>query len=244
MLCSTAEHVLAALRGLGVDNVLIELDGPEVPIMDGSAAPFVAAIEQAGIVTLAAPRRYIEVLKPVRVAKGDAYGELRPYDRGFRVEVEIDFDNPLIGRQTIATDIEPEAFRRDLARARTFGFMRDVSALVERGQGARRFVRKHCGDEREPRAQSRRPAFCRMNSCATRRSMRSAIWLWRARRCSAATVRCAAATAQPCRAGRPDVRRQRLAAGRGPTETPRRSIRGHADVATGLVAPAYGPDVS
>jgi UDP-3-O-[3-hydroxymyristoyl] N-acetylglucosamine deacetylase len=72
-LCSTAEHVLAALSGLGVDNAIIEIDGPEVPIMDGSAAPFVAAIEQAGIVTLPAPRRCIEVLKTVRVAKDDAY---------------------------------------------------------------------------------------------------------------------------------------------------------------------------
>ena len=80
-LCSTAEHVLAALSGLGVDNAIIEIDGPEVPIMDGSAAPFVAAIDQAGLVTLPAPRRYIKVLKPVRVAQGDAYGELRPHSR-------------------------------------------------------------------------------------------------------------------------------------------------------------------
>src|SRR5262249_31706875 len=84
-LCSTAERVMAALSGLGVDNAIIEIDGPEVPIMDGSAAPFVAAIEQAGIVTLAAPRRYIRVLKPVRVARGECVGELRPYSRGFRV---------------------------------------------------------------------------------------------------------------------------------------------------------------
>src|SRR5262249_3927521 len=84
-LCSTAEHVLAALSGLGIDNACIELDGPEVPIMDGSAAPFVAAIEQAGIVTLAAPRRHIQILKPVRVAVDDSCGELRPYPGGFRL---------------------------------------------------------------------------------------------------------------------------------------------------------------
>ena len=77
-LCSTAEHVLAALSGIGVDNAVIEIDGPEVPIMDGSAAPFVEAIDRAGLVTLPAPRRYIRILKPVRVAKGDSYGELRP----------------------------------------------------------------------------------------------------------------------------------------------------------------------
>src|SRR6202521_1285213 len=97
-LCSTAEHVLAALSGLRVDNAMIEIDGPEVPIMDGSAAAFVAAIEQAGIVTLSSPRRYIQILKPVRVARGDCFGELRPYPRGFRLEIEIAFDNALIRR--------------------------------------------------------------------------------------------------------------------------------------------------
>jgi UDP-3-O-[3-hydroxymyristoyl] N-acetylglucosamine deacetylase len=132
-LCSTAEHVLAALSGLGVDNALVEIDGPEVPIMDGSAAPFVAAIEQAGIVTLAAPRRYIRVLKPVRVAKGECAGELRPYSRGFRVEIEIAFDNPLVGRQELAFDVTPESFRREVARARTFGFLSDVNKLLSAG---------------------------------------------------------------------------------------------------------------
>lgn len=132
-LCSTAEHVLAALSGLGVDNALIEIDGPEVPILDGSAAPFVAAIEQAGIVTLPAPRRYIRILKPIRVAKDGCFGELRPYSRGFRLEVEIAFDNPLVGRQTIAFDVTPESFRKEVARARTFGFMQDVSKLWKAG---------------------------------------------------------------------------------------------------------------
>src|SRR5271154_2773793 len=91
---STTEHVLAALRGLGVDNAVVEVDGPEVPIMDGRAAAFVAAIDQTGIVTLAAQRRYLQVLKPIRVVKGDSYGELRPYLRGLRVETEIPFDHP------------------------------------------------------------------------------------------------------------------------------------------------------
>ena len=132
-LCSTAEHVLAALSGLGVDNAMIEIDGPEVPIMDGSAAPFVAAIEQAGIVSLPAPRRYIRVLKPVRVTRGDCMGELRPYPRGFRLEIDIAFDNPLVGRQAIAFDVTPKSFRREVARARTFGFMQDVSKLWSAG---------------------------------------------------------------------------------------------------------------
>src|SRR5664279_4757281 len=111
-LVSTAEHVLAALRGMGVDNATIEIDGPEVPIMDGSAAPFVAAIDQAGIVTQSASRRFIQVLKPVQVAIGDSFGELRPHAAGFRAEVEIDFANPVLGRQSYMLDLTPERFRR------------------------------------------------------------------------------------------------------------------------------------
>src|SRR5712691_1751502 len=130
---STIEHIMAALCGLGVDNAIVELDGPEAPIMDGSAAPFVDAIDRVGIVTLAAPRRYTKVLKPVRVANDAALGELKPYEHGFRVEVEIDFDHPLIGRQALAVDVEPAAFRREIARARTFGFMRDVGKLWNAG---------------------------------------------------------------------------------------------------------------
>jgi UDP-3-O-[3-hydroxymyristoyl] N-acetylglucosamine deacetylase len=126
---STTEHVLSALHGLGVDDAVVEVDGPEVPIMDGSAEPFVAAIDQAGIVSLPASRRYIQVLKPVRVVKGESYGELRPHSRGLRVETEIEFDHPLIGKQTFASDVDPDLFRRELARARTFGFMRDVAKL-------------------------------------------------------------------------------------------------------------------
>lgn len=134
VLCSTAEHILAALRGLGVDNAIVEVDGPEVPIMDGSAAPFVAAIEQAGIAPLNQARRYIKVLKPVRVAKGESFGELRPYESGFRLDIEIDFPSVLIGRQRIALDLTADSFRRDLSRARTFGFMKDVSALWSAGK--------------------------------------------------------------------------------------------------------------
>ena len=132
-LVSTAEHVLAALRGLGVDNAVVEIDGPEVPIMDGSAAAFVRAIDQVGLESLDEPRRFIRVLKPVSVAVGDAVAEFRPYSRGFRIEAEIEFDHPLIGRQTIAYDGRPESFRRDFARARTFGFMRDVAKLWSAG---------------------------------------------------------------------------------------------------------------
>src|SRR6266700_4609731 len=132
-LCSTAEHVLAALSGLGIDNAMIEIDGPEVPIMDGSAAPFVEAIDRVGVVTLPVPRRFIQILKPIRVVKGEAYGELRPNMQGFRIELDINFDHPLIGRQGVAYDVNADTFRRELARARTFGFMRDVAKLWSAG---------------------------------------------------------------------------------------------------------------
>jgi len=132
-LVSTAEHVLAALRGMGVDNATIEIDGPEVPIMDGSASAFVAAIDQAGILTQSGSRRFLQVMKPVRVAMGDSFGELRPYAVGFRAEIEIDFANPVIGRQSYSFDLNPERFRREICRARTFGCMSDVARLWSAG---------------------------------------------------------------------------------------------------------------
>jgi UDP-3-O-[3-hydroxymyristoyl] N-acetylglucosamine deacetylase len=132
-LISTAEHVLAALAGLGVDNAVVEIDGPEAPIMDGSAAPFVAAIDLAGLETLKQPRRFIKVVKHVRVAMGDAFGEILPNPRGFRIEAEVNFNHALIGRQFLAFDVKPDAFRREIARARTFGFMRDVTTLWNSG---------------------------------------------------------------------------------------------------------------
>ena len=132
-LISTTEHVLAALRGMGVDNATIEVDGPEAPIMDGSAAPFVAAIERAGVIQLRAAKRFIEVLKPVCVALGESFGELRPYARGFRAEIEISFSNKSIGQQAYAFDLTPELFRRDICRARTFGCMSDVAKLWSAG---------------------------------------------------------------------------------------------------------------
>jgi UDP-3-O-[3-hydroxymyristoyl] N-acetylglucosamine deacetylase len=127
---STVEHLLAALRGLGVDNALIEIDGPELPIVDGSSLPFVEAIDAMGVIGLDAPRRVIKILKPVRVEQGCAWGELLPARKGFRLEVEIDFPGTLIGRQAL--------FIEELARARTFGFLKDVEKLVPMGfaQGA------------------------------------------------------------------------------------------------------------
>jgi len=243
VLCSTAEHILAALRGLGVDNAIVELDGPEVPIMDGSSAPFVDAIDQAGIVTLSAPRRYIEVLKPVRVARGEAFGELRPYAHGFRIEIEIDFDTPLIGHQIFDTDVTPDAFRRDLSRARTFGFMKDVSALWGMGkalgasfentlvlsesrvlntEGLRyddEFVRHKALDAVGDLALAGAPLLGAYRSLRGGHKLNHSVLV----------------------ALMSDPTAWRLA--EAATATPRR-VRGHADVATGLVAPAYGPEVS
>jgi UDP-3-O-[3-hydroxymyristoyl] N-acetylglucosamine deacetylase len=129
---ATVEHLLAALRGLGVDNALIEIDSCEVPIMDGSAARFVEAIDEVGLAELEAPRRFLKILKRIAVEDAGAYGELLPYN-GFRLDVEIDFDTPLIGAQKFELDLNPGAFRRELARARTFGFMKDVERLWAAG---------------------------------------------------------------------------------------------------------------
>jgi UDP-3-O-[3-hydroxymyristoyl] N-acetylglucosamine deacetylase len=129
---STVEHLLAALRGLSIDNCYIEVDAREVPIMDGSAAAFVAAIDGVGIRELHQPRRFIKVLKPVRVDEGDCWGELIPHS-GFHLDVQIDFPTPLIGRQRYALEMSSGAFRNEISRARTFGFMRDVEKLWKAG---------------------------------------------------------------------------------------------------------------
>jgi UDP-3-O-[3-hydroxymyristoyl] N-acetylglucosamine deacetylase len=241
-LVSTAEHVLAALRGLGVDNVIVEIDGSEAPILDGSAAPFVAAIDQVGLVSQSAPRRYIQVLKPVRVAKGGAVGELRPYPRGLRIEAEIEFDHPVIGRQTLDADIGPAVFRRDIARARTFGFLRDVAKLWGAGyalgasfdntlvitedrvlnpEGLRspdEFVRHKVLDAVGDMALAGAPLL------GAYRTVRGG------HRLNYAVLSALMA----------DTTAWRVVEASEPV----RRIRGHADVATGLVAPAYGPDKS
>jgi UDP-3-O-[3-hydroxymyristoyl] N-acetylglucosamine deacetylase len=129
---ATVEHLLAALSGLGVDNALIEIDSSEVPIMDGSASRFVEAIDEAGLTELEAPRRFLKVLKRIAVEDAGAFGELTP-NNGFHIDVEIDFDSPLIGSQRIEIDVNPGSFRRELSRARTFGFMKDVERLWAAG---------------------------------------------------------------------------------------------------------------
>ena len=129
---ATIEHLMAALRALNVDNVIVELEGREVPVMDGSSIVFVEAIQSVGLTSLAAPRCYIRVNKPVRVEMGASWGEFVPYE-GTRFEVEIDFDCEAIGRQKFASDITEDVFCKELSRARTFGFMKDVERLWAAG---------------------------------------------------------------------------------------------------------------
>ncbi|MFQ5983879.1 MAG: UDP-3-O-acyl-N-acetylglucosamine deacetylase, partial [Alphaproteobacteria bacterium] len=129
---STVEHLMAALAGCGIDNLLVEIDGPEVPIMDGSAAPFVFLMECAGIVEQEALRRAIQVMKPVRVGHGTRFASLVPSDR-FSVSFEIAFDNPLIARQERSFEVTEQVFKDEVSAARTFGFVEDVAALRARG---------------------------------------------------------------------------------------------------------------
>jgi UDP-3-O-[3-hydroxymyristoyl] N-acetylglucosamine deacetylase len=128
----TVEHLMAAFAGCRVDNAIVELDGPEVPIMDGSAAPFVELIERAGVVAQDAARRAIKVLKPIRVSEDGASAALLP-EHGFSMSFEIDFDNPLIRRQDIALSFEPETFNSEIAAARTFGMLDDWPRLKAAG---------------------------------------------------------------------------------------------------------------
>jgi UDP-3-O-[3-hydroxymyristoyl] N-acetylglucosamine deacetylase len=129
---ATVEHVMAAIYALGLDNVVIECDGAEMPIMDGSSRMFIEAIEEVGIVNLGVKRRYIRVLKPVRYEEGQSWSEFLPYD-GTRFEVEIEFDTPLIGRQKWEGNLTAQTFKNELCAARTFGFMRDVERLWAAG---------------------------------------------------------------------------------------------------------------
>ena len=130
---STVEHLLAAFAGLGLDNVVVEIDGPEVPIMDGSAAAFVEAIEMAGLKELSATRRYIKILKPVRVDHGRSFSELLPSSSGFRLDVAIEFASRAIGKQMKTLQLNASRFRREIARARTFGQVGDVEKLWRAG---------------------------------------------------------------------------------------------------------------
>jgi len=128
----TVEHLMAALYSCGVDNLFIELDGPEVPVMDGSAAPFVRMIKEQGLRAQPFPRRVITVRRAVEARKGQAYARLAP-GSGLSLKMEIDFSDPAIGAQALALDMNEDVFRRELATARTFGFIADVESLQQKG---------------------------------------------------------------------------------------------------------------
>jgi UDP-3-O-[3-hydroxymyristoyl] N-acetylglucosamine deacetylase len=129
---ATVEHLMAALSMLGVDNVVVELDGPEVPIMDGSSAAFVALIERAGLKSFAVPRKFIRVLKPVEICEGEKRAALLPHG-GFSLSFEIEFKSPVVGRQALDAELGALTFRREIAPARTFGFLEEVELLRARG---------------------------------------------------------------------------------------------------------------
>lgn len=126
----TVEHLASALAGLGIDNIIVEVNSHELPIMDGSSSPFVFLLQSAGIEELNAPKRFIRIKKPVRVEDGDKWAELVPHD-GFRVDFKIDFDHPVISqtRQHMVLDFDSCSYVSEVSRARTFGFMRDVEYM-------------------------------------------------------------------------------------------------------------------
>jgi UDP-3-O-[3-hydroxymyristoyl] N-acetylglucosamine deacetylase len=131
----TTEHLLAALHGLGIDNVRVELDGPEVPVMDGSAASFVFLVRVAGLFEQRAPRRTVRVRRPIEVRDGDRWARIEPAS-GLRISYAVEFAHPAIGRQAVRSlEVTPRSFEEELGRARTFGFLRDVQALWRMGLG-------------------------------------------------------------------------------------------------------------
>jgi len=127
---STVEHLMAALAGLGIDNCFVDVSADEVPIMDGSAAPFVFLVQSAGILEQGAPKRFTLIRKAVEVREGDKWARFEPFN-GFKVKFTIDFDHPVFRHedQSIEVDFSTTSFVREISRARTFGFMRDIEAL-------------------------------------------------------------------------------------------------------------------
>jgi UDP-3-O-[3-hydroxymyristoyl] N-acetylglucosamine deacetylase len=130
---STVEHLLSAFAGLGIDNAIVELSAPEVPIMDGSAGPFVFLMQSAGIEEQRAPKKFVRILKRLRVEDGDKWAQFDPFE-GFKVNFQIEFNHPVFKRrsQTASMDFSTTSFLREVSRARTFGFMRDLDKLRAR----------------------------------------------------------------------------------------------------------------
>jgi len=131
---STVEHLMSALAGLGVDNLRVDIAGPEVPIMDGSAMPFVYLLQSAGVVEQNAPKRFIRVIAPVEVRDGDKWARFSPY-AGYRLDFAIDFPHPVFGSENkhVVIDFALHSYVKEVARARTFGFMQDVEAMRAAG---------------------------------------------------------------------------------------------------------------
>jgi len=129
---STIEHLMAALYGCGVDNVLVEVDGPEAPIFDGSAAPWVKLIRKASVVPQGAARTYLTIRKPLTVVEDDSFITATPCDR-FQVRYEIDYPHPRVGRQAYSFALKNGSFGKQIAKARTFGFLKDVRKLQKMG---------------------------------------------------------------------------------------------------------------
>ena len=129
----TVEHLMSAMAGLGIDNAYVDLSAPEVPIMDGSAGPFVFLLQSAGIEEQAAPKRFIRIKKPVKVEEGDKHAEFKPFD-GFKVGFSIEFNHPMFSRRASRAEIDfsTTSFVKEVSRARTFGFMRDIETLREK----------------------------------------------------------------------------------------------------------------
>ena len=128
----TVEHLMSALAGCGVDNLIVDLNGPEVPVMDGSAEPFVFLVERAGLQPQTAARHAIAVKRAVKVEKDGCWASLTPSD-GFSVNMDTDYDHPMIGRQSFSLTVSGDSFRKDISRARTFGFVKDVEYLQSNG---------------------------------------------------------------------------------------------------------------
>jgi len=133
---STVEHLMSALAGLGIDNLHVDVAGPEIPIMDGSAGPFVFLLQGAGIAEQAAPKRYLRIVAPVEVRDGDKWARFEPHD-GFRLDFTIDFPHPVFGSENrhVVIDFAEHSYVKEVARARTFGFMQDVEAMRAAGLG-------------------------------------------------------------------------------------------------------------
>jgi len=133
---STVEHLMSALAGLGIDNLDVEVAGPELPIMDGSAGPFVFLLQSAGVVEQSAPKKYLRVRKVVEVRDGDKWARFEPF-AGFKLDFTIDFPHPVFGSENrhVVIDFAEHSYVREIARARTFGFMQDVEAMREAGLG-------------------------------------------------------------------------------------------------------------